>query len=526
MLTNRAKGQLRVPNAEVDLTTSVRVFDSDGEEILPRQTAIIDRWVFPTSVRKLPTLPPGRTREFSLSSGSNLPGALPVGDYVFRATYVNRAGRPELYDVHERGAGDVWEGDLTASVAIRVRAVDPASEQRLIEQVRDGDPTSAVGAMRILGLSRAAAAVDAIVERFERDYSTFPVVLESLGYIGTSHATRALVAAHARIPMEVRYRTAFFTTMAYADVRQLIRGAGCEALALGSLIPATPAFAQELRGACREITDLVRAEVLAREQGQASTDAEAERRSWAVTMLKWLESPLPPPSPTMYPSNELPPPPAAERLPEYVRAMIGFTGGHSERVQVELSGITRFGTHDTFEHLRTALSTADESAYVIGEALRALTFEDEVSAPPDRAEELRRWDRWWQQHGRQSREQWAREAIAKRPALSINAAEVTGASRAAEYLLVLNRQRYEWTLITHPAWQVRVRTAVTLAANDPRYAAALLLREFENRYLSACFNAGNQLASLTGTWFPFDCSRPQERRAAAADWRRIALTLP
>ena len=50
----------------------------------------------PHEVRKLPTLPPGRTREFSLSSGSNLPGALPVGDYVFRATYVNRAGRPEL----------------------------------------------------------------------------------------------------------------------------------------------------------------------------------------------------------------------------------------------------------------------------------------------------------------------------------------------------------------------------------------------------------------------------------------------
>ena len=48
VLTNRAKGRLRVPNAEVDLTTSVRVFDSDGEEILPRQIAIIDRWVFPT----------------------------------------------------------------------------------------------------------------------------------------------------------------------------------------------------------------------------------------------------------------------------------------------------------------------------------------------------------------------------------------------------------------------------------------------------------------------------------------------
>ena len=77
-----------------------------------------------------------------------------------------------------------------------------------------------------------------------------------------------------------------------------------------------------------------------------------------------------------------------------------------------------------------------------------------MSAPPDGAGELRRWDRWWQQHGRQSREQWAREAIAKRPALSINAAEVTGASRAAECLLVLNRQRYEWTLITHPASQI------------------------------------------------------------------------
>jgi hypothetical protein len=102
---------------------------------------------------------------------------------------------------------------------------------------------------------------------------------------------------------------------------------------------------------------------------------------------------------------------------------------------------------------------------------------------------------------------------------------VTGASRAAEYLLVLDRQRYERELVTHPSWRVRVTAAVTLAANDRQYAAALLLREFENRYLSACFNAGNQLASLTGTWFPYECDRPQERRAAAAYWTRMALAL-
>jgi hypothetical protein len=149
---------------------------------------------------------------------------------------------------------------------------------------------------------------------------------------------------------------------------------------------------------------------------------------------------------------------------------------------------------------------------------------DTDGAPhPGRAEELRRWDRWWRQHQRQSREQWARGAIAKRPALSTSTDEVTGASRAAEYLVLLNRPRYERALITHPSWRVRIRAAATLAANDAPYAAALLLREFENRYWTACFNAGHQLASLTGIWFPFECSRQEERRAAAAYWTRVVL---
>jgi hypothetical protein len=209
-----------------------------------------------------------------------------------------------------------------------------------------------------------------------------------------------------------------------------------------------------------------------------------------------------------------------------VAAIVGDSGPHTEAVLVEWSGIARFGTHETFTQLRTALSTADdEAAYVIGEALRALTFEDEVLAPPDQGEDLRRWDRWWGQHGSDSREQWARAAIATRPALSASVHEVNGASRAAEYLLVLDRRRYERTLVTHPAWQVRVTAAVTLAADDPQYAAALLLRELEGRYWSACFNAGNQLASLTGTWFPFTCSRQQERRAATAHWTSMALAL-
>jgi hypothetical protein len=531
VLTNRAQTQLRVPNAAVNLTTSIRAFDSNGNAIPPRLSATIDRWVFPTSVHKLPALAAGRSMEFPLGGDWGMPDALPVGDYVFRATYVNRAGMPELYDVRERGAEEVWEGELTASVAIRVRPVDPASEQGLIEQVRDGDRTIAVAAMGILGLSRAAVAVDAIVDRFERDYSTFPTVLASLGYIGTPHAARALAAAHRRMPQEIRFRYRLFG-MDSGDVRRLLQGAGCDALALGPLILPTRESAEDLRRACRDATDLVRTEVRSREQGQALTGAEAERQKWAVDMLKWLESPPPPPSPTVWPEDKFPPPPVAERLPEYAAAIIGFPGGHSESVKVEMSGIARFGTHDTFRQLRAALSTAGEvSAYVIGEALVALTFDDDVVTPadraphPDRSEELRRWDRWWQQHQRQSREQWAREAIAKRPALSTIADEVTGASRAAEYLLVLNRPRYERALITHPSWRVRIRTAVTLAANDPRYAAALLLREFENRYLTACFNASSQLASLTETWFPFDCSRQQERRAAAAHWTRMALEL-
>jgi hypothetical protein len=111
-------------NARVDRSVSVRVFDTDGEPVPPRMGATIDYDVRPTSVRNLPDLPPGRSREFPLSVGWNLPGALPVGDYVFRATYANWAGSPELYDVHERGADEVWEGDLTASVGVSRSGTD------------------------------------------------------------------------------------------------------------------------------------------------------------------------------------------------------------------------------------------------------------------------------------------------------------------------------------------------------------------------------------------------------------------
>ena len=527
VLTNRAKTRLRMPDAAVNYNTSVRAFGSNGEAMLPRVVSTIDRWKFPTSARKLPAIAAGRSMEFPLGTHTNMPDALPAGDYVFRATYVNRAGSPQLYDVREPGAEEVWEGELAASIAVRVRPVDAASERRLIEQVRHGDLASAVEATRILGLSRAASAIDAIVERFERDYSMFPAVLTSLGYIGTPHAARALAAGHARIPMEGRYRNTIMVVAMtrFADVHRLIRGAGCEALALGSLIPATQAFAGELRSTCPDVADLVRAEVRSSEQGQTLTGAAAERQRWAMAMLKWLESPPPPPSPTVWPSTRFPPSPVAERLHEYVAAITGFPGGHPEALTVELNGIARFGTHDTFNQLRAALSTAgNESAYAVNQALRALTFEDEVSLER-RAEELRRWDRWWRQHQRQPREEWAREAIARRPTLSTSTDEVTGASRAAEYLLVLNRPRYERLLITHPSWRVRIRAAVTLAPGEPQRAAALLLREFENRYITACFNAGFQLASLTGTWFPFDCSRQEERRAAAAYWTQRALTL-
>lgn len=525
VLTNQSTKRLRAPNAVIDLNVSIQVFDSDGMQVQPRLNAILEWRMFPTSVRTLPLLAAGRSTESALSLGQNAPLALPVGEYVYRVTYVSRAGWPSIYDVYERGADEVWEGELSASVAIRVRPVDAASKQRLTEQVRNGSRTDAEAAMRILGLSRATDAVDAIVERLDREHSTFPVALESLGYIQAPSAARAVAAVRGRMPMEIRYGAssiAIPVMWAQRDIFELVRAAGCEGLTLGSLIIASPQSAEHLRSVCPRVTDLVRAEAIS-QPAQTLTREEADRRQWAVSMLKWLETPSSP-APTVYPHDRFPAAPTVERLREYVAAVIGFPGGHTERVKVEVSGIARFGTHDTFRQLRKALNTADgESGEAINQALQALAFEDEIHGPSDRAEEVRRWDRWWQQHGGQSREQWAREAIGKRPAVSGDSYEVTGASRAAEYLLVLDRGRYEQRLVTHPSWQVRVVAAITLAPKEPQYAAALLLREFENRYLSACFNAGNQLASLTGSWFPFQCSRPEERRAAAAHWTGLAL---
>lgn len=525
VLTNRSRERLRVADASVNFTTSVRAYDASGE-VLPRMSTIIDRVVLPRSVATLPVLNPGESRAFSVSSDVNVPGPLPVGEYVFRVTYVNRAGSPHVYDVYEPGAEDVWEGDLTASVTVRVRPLDAASERRLIQEVREGSPTAAAAAIRALGLSRAEAAVDPIVERFERDYNMWRVVFESLGYIATPHAARALAAAYGRIPTETPLRMIIASARSSRDVHGLARGAGCDALVLSALTWPSQATASTLRDSCPKVAELLRAEVASQETGRTLTRPEAERQQWAAAMLKPLESPEPPPAPTEYPRDRLPPPPVAERLLEYVAAIVGFPGGHSEDVAVELSGIARFGTHDTFTALRAALSTAsDETAYVIAEALRALTFEDEWLPLVDRAEELRRWDRWWQQHGRETREVWARDAIGRRPEISMSASAVNGASRAAEYLMALDRKQYEQVLVTHRSWRVRVTAAVFLAAGDPPYAAALLLRELENRYWSACANAGDQLAHLTGSWFPFKCHSAQERRAAAAHWTRLALAL-
>ena len=523
VLTNQSRKRLRILNAEVDLNVFIQAFDSDGKQVQPRSNAIIDRYTFPTRVRNLPVLSAGRSTESVLSQSLNAPGALPVGEYVYRVTYVNRA----TYDVYERGADEVWEGELTANVAIRVRPVDSAYEQRLIEQVRGGRRADAEAAMRILGLSRVTAAIDVIVDRLNREPSAFPVVLESLGYIQSPSATRAVAAARGSMPMEIRGNASSITMqvmLAQRDILELVRAAGCEGRALGSLIIASQESAERLRSACREVTDLVRADVLSGQPAQTLTRDEADRRQWALSMLKWLELPAPPPAPTDYPHGRFPPPPSADHLAEYVAAIIGFPGGHTEQVKVELSGIARFGTHDTFRQLRTALNHADgEAGYAINEALRALAFEDEVHGPDDRAEELRRWDGWWRQNGRRSRERWARQAITRRPSTD---EEMNGASRAAEYLLVLDRARYERVLVNHTSYVVRSTAAVVLAPNDSQYAAALLLRELENRYVGACFDAGNQLALLTGSWFPFSCNSSTERRAAAAHWTQLALTRP
>ena len=106
--------------------------------------------------------------------------------------------------------------------------------------------------MRILGLSRAAAAVDAIVERF--DAAEPPTSRSSSSRWGTSgHHTRRApwwlgmrayrwrfdIAPHS----SRRWRTPMCVNSFGEPAARRSR--------LVRSIPATPAFAQELRGACR-----------------------------------------------------------------------------------------------------------------------------------------------------------------------------------------------------------------------------------------------------------------------------------
>jgi hypothetical protein len=222
VLTNQGTRDLRAPEATLDHNVFLSAFDTDGNQLRPDISSTVDFWLFPTTVRKLPRVKPGQSREFSLNGGLNPPTLLPAGTYEFRVRYSGGAGSPDLYDVYERGAEDVWEGALAARITVRVRPVDASREQELIEQIRIGDSTSAQSAIRVLGLSRAHAAIGAIVERLSRDESTLPGVLEALGYMATPDAARALANAWAALPRQVQERT-WIIDRAAADVTRLVR---------------------------------------------------------------------------------------------------------------------------------------------------------------------------------------------------------------------------------------------------------------------------------------------------------------
>lgn len=217
--------------------------------------------------------------------------------------------------------------------------------------------------------------------------------------------------------------------------------------------------------------------------------------------------------------------PQAVHLDTYLKTTLA--DGDEEDRSLALRGITRFGQKSMFSPLRQALdANNEETQYRVGIAMAALTFTDQsrgqFTSPIY-------WDAWWNRHGGQSREQWAREVLVRlnRRGQPFRESELP-ASKAAEYL-VTSRGGDEQVirdLSQHRSWRVRLAAADALASFNQRYAGELMLRELHNRYVAACESASGLLSQLTRIAYAFECLDPAARQRAIAHWRSAIDRLP
>ena len=194
-------------------------------------------------------------------------------------------------------------------------------------------------------------------------------------------------------------------------------------------------------------------------------------------------------------------------------------------------GIERFGTAADAAAIHAALRVAAEPAmYSLSDTLRRLTFASDdnaygltvtyVGTNGDGLTSVGgEWERWLRRRAGRTRAQWAEEAIDRAAPDPYTWWErPTSATGAVQYLASLPASPIHTlrrAAATSGSWRVRVASARALAATDRSYAIRLLVREFDNRSVGACWMAVRALEGVTGAMREVQCLDPLARREAA-----------
>lgn len=364
--------------------------------------------------------------------------------------------------------------------------------------------------------------------RFSRDSKSRPLILEALSFIAEPSTAGRLVNAIDQLTYP-EYSVWRATSASMEQVLQrLLQGSrDCDALDLLLRSAVAASTTRALAERCQDLRarlEAIRDAPLPAEQ-TAERQRLSERGVIARQILAVLNSPPVPATPQSVVQRVIPLP-EATGLGSYV-ATIQTGRAYDTAFYQAVSGITRFGTPDTFNELRQAFeSGSDLVRSRTGVAMAAMTFHGNYRNTPMAAPAF--WNQWWKQNRGRSREQWAKEVLSRRQPLVESREWNMGEWAAAEYIVSLHRGSAAIVeeLRTHRSFRARLGAANALVEFDRQQAGRLMLRELQNRYLEACTAAGAALAELTGQWHPFQCHEMEGRMRVIELWTRDVKLLP
>jgi HEAT repeat protein len=186
------------------------------------------------------------------------------------------------------------------------------------------------------------------------------------------------------------------------------------------------------------------------------------------------------------------------------------------------SGVRRLGRALDFPRIRALLEVPNSGVHRdVQAALAALTFVSEA-----RRLTPAQWDEWYGRHRRTTRLEWARESLDAMLRGKAGASLSFGGLAALRYLNARNDAAFRTDFERAAAAReptVRIEAARALARFNKSRAIALLLREFDSRFLNACFGANEALNALAGRQLQVECADPSARRIAKEQWSRALI---